>query len=508
MTRLEKEAHASSVWPRYAKNAASPAWTALQMAAGKAWTTFGYGNPHENVTHEAGNDLLRKGIWVETDANGNALQNTEAKRATSNPPQDPPRPPKQLPQPEASGEWLVLHDSSHPCEEQTDEEIEVMLDAENAPPLSDEKVERMMKKIKTMIHETNNMPVKNTDRELWRESDDRSQCSPTIHVTQDGHIGINVGGTVITRTIREWHDLAVKADLSAAGINMTEASNRLHNIVSQHRRAEPPQPAKEAHASPSREWISKMADGEDKSPSVSARNPDAVETQQEASGVERYKVPIDYIDTTKTKGYQHTEVVTAADHDRVVAEKDAEIAELKHSFKFISHSLEERNKDALAKDEQLAERDATIAELNKCVAHACNRELREAGRAEAAEAKCAELEKLTNLGCTVHLNAMQNKDPFFVCDVDDCVISSGSNIWESIHYAIYKIETGEDVPDQDAAEQQQLAAANERIREAYAIVCQLDNVYRRQSTESVGSFGVSQEVHLLLDRVMKILHKE
>lgn len=40
---------------------------------------------------------------IETDAEGNASPNTEAKRATSNPPQDPPRPPKQLPQSDASG---------------------------------------------------------------------------------------------------------------------------------------------------------------------------------------------------------------------------------------------------------------------------------------------------------------------------------------------------------------------------------------------------------------------
>ena len=55
---------------------------------------------------------------------------------------------------------------------------------------------------------TNEMPAKNTDRELWRESDDRSQCTPSIHVTQDGRIGISVGGTVTTRTVREWHELA------------------------------------------------------------------------------------------------------------------------------------------------------------------------------------------------------------------------------------------------------------------------------------------------------------
>lgn len=55
---------------------------------------------------------------------------------------------------------------------------------------------------------TNEMPAKNTDRELWRESDDRSQTTPSIHVTQDGGIGINVGGTVIVMPLRKWHELA------------------------------------------------------------------------------------------------------------------------------------------------------------------------------------------------------------------------------------------------------------------------------------------------------------
>lgn len=51
---------------------------------------------------------------------------------------------------------------------------------------------------------------KNTDRELWRELDEGngSYYSPSIHVTESGGIGINVGGTVIVRPLREWHKLA------------------------------------------------------------------------------------------------------------------------------------------------------------------------------------------------------------------------------------------------------------------------------------------------------------
>jgi len=51
----------------------------------------------------------------------------------------------------------------------------------------------------------------NTDRELWREGDSESGMSyyePSIHVTEQGGIGINVGGTVYVRTLREWHALA------------------------------------------------------------------------------------------------------------------------------------------------------------------------------------------------------------------------------------------------------------------------------------------------------------
>ena len=50
-------------------------------------------------------------------------------------------------------------------------------------------------------------PHQNTDRELWRK-DKEDTYSPSIHVTQSGRIGINVGGTVITRSVEEWHRLA------------------------------------------------------------------------------------------------------------------------------------------------------------------------------------------------------------------------------------------------------------------------------------------------------------
>ena len=50
-------------------------------------------------------------------------------------------------------------------------------------------------------------PVKNTDTELFREKED-DYYSPSLHKTEHGQIGINVGGTVYVKSLREWHELA------------------------------------------------------------------------------------------------------------------------------------------------------------------------------------------------------------------------------------------------------------------------------------------------------------
>lgn len=47
----------------------------------------------------------------------------------------------------------------------------------------------------------------NTDRELWREREG-DYYADSIHVTKRGNIGINCGGTVIVKPLREWHRLA------------------------------------------------------------------------------------------------------------------------------------------------------------------------------------------------------------------------------------------------------------------------------------------------------------
>lgn len=58
---------------------------------------------------------------------------------------------------------------------------------------------------------TQDNACKNTDREIWRGPDEGngSYYADSIHVTESGSIGLNVGGHVIVRPIREWHRLAL-----------------------------------------------------------------------------------------------------------------------------------------------------------------------------------------------------------------------------------------------------------------------------------------------------------
>lgn len=60
---------------------------------------------------------------------------------------------------------------------------------------------------------TQETAAKNTDRELYREPDQGcgSYYSDSIHVTQQGGIGMNCGGTVYVMPIRRWHELAKAA---------------------------------------------------------------------------------------------------------------------------------------------------------------------------------------------------------------------------------------------------------------------------------------------------------
>lgn len=57
------------------------------------------------------------------------------------------------------------------------------------------------------IDRAGNGPRLNTDRELWRERKGDFYAD-SLHVTEDGGIGMNVGGTVIVMPILEWHRCA------------------------------------------------------------------------------------------------------------------------------------------------------------------------------------------------------------------------------------------------------------------------------------------------------------
>lgn len=63
---------------------------------------------------------------------------------------------------------------------------------------------------------------KNTDRELFRERlndplDPGDVYSPSIHVTQNGMIGMSVGGRIIQMSIRDWFKAARSLACSECG---------------------------------------------------------------------------------------------------------------------------------------------------------------------------------------------------------------------------------------------------------------------------------------------------
>ncbi len=64
----------------------------------------------------------------------------------------------------------------------------------------------------------------NTDRELWREREG-DYYADSIHVTERGGIGINCGGMVYVKPLREWHRLA-KEDSVRSEAEVIGAINR------------------------------------------------------------------------------------------------------------------------------------------------------------------------------------------------------------------------------------------------------------------------------------------
>ena len=55
---------------------------------------------------------------------------------------------------------------------------------------------------------------KNTDKEIWRQTHE-DYYSPSIHVTEQGAIGIKCGGHVIVATVQDWHNWGKEALLDA-----------------------------------------------------------------------------------------------------------------------------------------------------------------------------------------------------------------------------------------------------------------------------------------------------
>lgn len=51
------------------------------------------------------------------------------------------------------------------------------------------------------------LSFENTDVELFREKPNDAY-SPSLHVTREGSIGINVGGRVHVMSLSKWHQLA------------------------------------------------------------------------------------------------------------------------------------------------------------------------------------------------------------------------------------------------------------------------------------------------------------
>lgn len=65
----------------------------------------------------------------------------------------------------------------------------------------------------------------NTDKELWRERPG-DYYADSLHVTENGAIGMNCGGTVYVMPIREWHGLKARvAELEAALRSMTTSNS-------------------------------------------------------------------------------------------------------------------------------------------------------------------------------------------------------------------------------------------------------------------------------------------
>lgn len=70
----------------------------------------------------------------------------------------------------------------------------------------------------------NDRGAQNTDREIWREREG-DYYADSIHVTKGGGIGLNCGGMVYVKPVREWHK---SADTIAS---LTVEVERLRGVI-------------------------------------------------------------------------------------------------------------------------------------------------------------------------------------------------------------------------------------------------------------------------------------
>ena len=69
----------------------------------------------------------------------------------------------------------------------------------------------------------------NTDKEIWRQKEGDFYSS-SIHITQDGQVGINIGGLVYVAPIEDWHKALAKTQSESY---LTEALRAKFNYCRQ-----------------------------------------------------------------------------------------------------------------------------------------------------------------------------------------------------------------------------------------------------------------------------------
>lgn len=77
-------------------------------------------------------------------------------------------------------------------------------------------------KVPAAMQDNVTQAAENTDREIWREREG-DYYADSIHVTQQGGIGINCGGHVIQMPVRDWHRLASTTAQTEAVQTLVEA---------------------------------------------------------------------------------------------------------------------------------------------------------------------------------------------------------------------------------------------------------------------------------------------